>query len=498
MLIKPVDDKSRRIAFLLNLYDSPMLNAEQKKWLDDELWSSRRKFLAVETSASHIDACFGESKDFAVLHDLRLRLRDGAVRIDHLLLARNCAFVIETRNFEGNISIDARGDFTIQYGDGTTRSIAAPLRRGQRLGALLQEFFDAMDIKVRGAALPVYYLAMFPDDTVIRRSPELEFDTSNVINSHALKSWVEDMCSRHTASKLKSLWSREKDSLGEWGEKIVSHHHPDNPFYLPKSIRPPKRRKTADGVEVEVAATDLSPLEELQAQEPVPQPTEPAPLTGGGDTLLPPADTTQPAQAADDATPPEQATAPTDESSPEEAAQPPASATEDSPAQEATEQSPADAAREEAASSEAGNGADVPPAEQDNAPPEFSAPDAEAPTMFLERDDAEAPTMFLERDDAEAPTMFLEREAEVPTEYLETRAEEAPTEFLVRETPAAPAPEPAAAPAAPAGVSVCALCGRPLMRGMVKFCQEHPKRFGGKLYCFTHQDNFPPVPEEDA
>ncbi|MBQ9578309.1 MAG: hypothetical protein IJR28_02125, partial [Ottowia sp.] len=60
------------------------------------------------------------------------------------------------------------------------------------------------------------------------------------------------------------------------------------------------------------------------------------------------------------------------------------------------------------------------------------------------------------------------------------------------------APQPAAAPAAPAGVSVCALCGRPLMRGMVKFCQEHPKRFGGQLYCFTHQDNFPPVPEDDA
>ena len=130
MLIKPVDDKSRRIAFLLNLYDSPMLNAEQRKWLDDELWSSRRKFLAVETSASHIDACFGESNDFAVLHDLRLRLRDGAARIDHLLLARNCAFVIETRNFEGNVTIDAHGDFTIQYSDGVSNTISAPLKRG--------------------------------------------------------------------------------------------------------------------------------------------------------------------------------------------------------------------------------------------------------------------------------------------------------------------------------------------------------------------------------
>ena len=64
--------------------------------------------------------------------------------------------------------------------------------------------------------------------------------------------------------------------------------------------------------------------------------------------------------------------------------------------------------------------------------------------------------------------------------------------------PSAPAAAAPAAPAAPAGVSVCALCGRPLMRGMVKFCQEHPKRFGGQLYCFTHQDNFPPVPEDDA
>ena len=434
MLIKSVDDKSRRIAFLLNLYDSPMLSAEQRKWLDDTLWSIRRNFLAEENSASFIDACFAESKDFAVLHDLRLHLRDGASRIDHLLLTRTRAFVIETRHFEGNIVIDERGDFTIEYPDSAPKTIEAPLKRGERLETMLQEFFGAMDIKVHGTPLPVHHLVMCPNNSTIRHPAVSDFDATNIVKQRALKSWVANMCSRHATGKLKSLWSREKDSLHEWGEKIVSHHHPDNPFYLPKFIRLKSSRRAQDGAGADLIAplpddmqqrtfNPTMPPEEANSLPPVPERLDSASLAP---TELPSGSAAENSKRADSNT------------------------------------------------------------------------QAETISEFLENhtDFSEAPTEYLGIHPIDP--------SEAPTEYLETHAEtEAPpTELLARSTdsqepPAPPPPSPYAVPV-PKDISTCAQCGRPLMRGMVKFCQEHPKRFGGQLYCFTHQNNFPPVPEEDA
>ena len=471
MLIKPIDDKSRRLTFLLNLYDSPMLNEEQKQWLDNELWVLRRNFFGEETSANFVDSCFAESEDYAVLHDLRLHLRDGAVRIDHLLLARGCAFVIETRHFDGNITIDERGNFTIEYSDGAPKTINAPLKRGQRIERNLREFFDAMDIKVRGEPLDVNHLVMFPNESAVHLPLDSKLDTSNIVKAGALKVWVEEMVSSlPSGGMLKGFSfgraSREKAPLREWGEKIASHHHPDNPFYLPKFIRLKSSQRIQAAADA--AAADALPADVLQQQ-----------------TFNP-------------TLPPEEA-----------ASLPPIAAQADAAPPQPGAEAPAE-----------------PLIDFSDAPTEYlvsraTDPD-EAPAEHLEShavDLGEAPTEYLEShaiDLGEAPTEYLESHAvdlgEAPTEYLESRAgsDDAPTEFLAREVPApqpepAPEPEPAPQPAAPAaaiampaGLSTCAQCGRPLMRGMVKFCLEHPKRFGGQLYCFTHQNNFPPVPEEEA
>ena len=449
MLIKPVDDKSRRLAFLLNLYDSPMLNEEQKKWLDEELWRVRRSFLGEETSASFIDSCFAESGDYAVLHDLRLRLRDGATRLDHVLLARNCAFIVETRDFEGDITIDANGDFTIDFADGKSQHATAPMQRGQRHANQLQEFLEVQGIKVRGAALPVYHLALLPDESTIRRPPAEAFDTSNVIKAKAFKAWVEEVCSRHAAGKLKSLWSREKDSLREWAEKIASHHHMDNPFFLPKFLRPKKTTTEAP-----------------QAAADTPQPEEMPPTSPQSDML--PFDTAPAAAALGDVLAPAVDAA------------------------EATTDFFVDAQHHDGA----------------EAATEFFKPERaagpEATTEFpVHHDYDHAPTEFLESGHTTAPeatTEFLERHEDdhAPTQFLAHHdGDHAPTEFLEL-PPGWDSPGEATAAAAAPLADTCAICGRPLMPGMVKFCLAHPRRFGGKLYCFTHQDDFPPVPEEGA
>ncbi len=447
MLIKPVDDRSKRLKFLLNLQDSPLLDAEQRKWLDDELWTIRRNFMGEETSANYIDECFGESEEYAVLHDVRLRTNGTSIHIDHLVLARECAFLIETRAFSGNIVIDENGDFTIDFSNGATESISAPMKRGQRHEKLLQDFFEAQGIKTRNGPLPAHHVALLPDESRIRRPPAAKLDTSNVIHARSLITWVQEKCARHEAGLLSALSlglrrSPGREALREWGEKIAAEHHQENPFFLPKFMRLKSR-----GVPRRAHAVPSAPVPLQATPEPTPSPAP------------------QHSPAAEAAIP----------YTDEEQAVPTLSPAHSDSFEEA-----------EAHTEFLGTHPD----EMEEAHTEFlgTHPDEmeEAHTEFL---DHEA------HDEEVATEALMYHEDEESTESLEHSDDEAETEFLGHLPESVESQQEGVQP--PAGgdeVDVCATCGRPLAAGMAQFCREHSERFGGKLYCFMHQDDFPSQP----
>jgi len=74
MIIKQADDKSKRLAMLAELKKSPLLDARQKDWLDDELMRLRRGIEGEREAAFYIDSYLKDNTNRAVIHDLRLSM----------------------------------------------------------------------------------------------------------------------------------------------------------------------------------------------------------------------------------------------------------------------------------------------------------------------------------------------------------------------------------------------------------------------------------------
>ncbi|MDB5964120.1 MAG: hypothetical protein JWQ72_620 [Polaromonas sp.] len=71
MLIKSADDKSRRLALLQDLQQSPVLDARQKDWLRIELRNMSAGIKGEREAALHIDGHYKDGQNNVLLHDLR-------------------------------------------------------------------------------------------------------------------------------------------------------------------------------------------------------------------------------------------------------------------------------------------------------------------------------------------------------------------------------------------------------------------------------------------
>ena len=114
MLLKSADDKSRRLALLEDLQRSPVLDFTQKKWLKEELMRQKKGIQGERESASYLNSHFKDGVNHVVMHDLRFAFDGEVAQIDHLIINRAFGiYLIETKNYAGNLVINDHGEFTV-------------------------------------------------------------------------------------------------------------------------------------------------------------------------------------------------------------------------------------------------------------------------------------------------------------------------------------------------------------------------------------------------
>ena len=190
MIIKKADDKTRRLNLLEDLQKSPLLNASQKNWLTEELRNTRRGIQGEKDAAYYIDSDYADDKDRAVLHDLRISIDGETAQIDHVLIGRVFVFLVETKNFNGNVTINEHGEFSVKYPNGKQIGIPSPLEQSRRHERIFLKLLDRLDIHaVGGAPLKVAHIVLFSPKSIIKRPDAKKFDTSNIIKADALRTW---------------------------------------------------------------------------------------------------------------------------------------------------------------------------------------------------------------------------------------------------------------------------------------------------------------------
>lgn len=244
MPLKSADDKSKRLHLLEELQRSPVLDFQQKKWLREELVRQRKGIQGEKDSAFYLDQYFKNGENHVVVHDLRIKVDGDVAQIDHLIINRGIGiYLIETKNYVGNLVINEHGEFTVEYDD-MRFGIPSPIEQSRRHERILQRLLEQLDIHPRsGGAMNFYHVVMVHPKATIVRPSSTSFDTSNVIKADQFPSWhaqfVDKIFGIGTALKL-AVNLRSVDTITEWGEKLVRQHRPANLLELPDFMQPKK------------------------------------------------------------------------------------------------------------------------------------------------------------------------------------------------------------------------------------------------------------------
>ena len=138
-------------------------------------------------SAYFVDFYFGKSKNWAVIHDLRIEHNGQVAQIDHLVMNRFMDFyVLETKNFHYGLKITPEGEFLVFNGR-KDFGIESPIEQNERHIFLLSKAIDHHNIMPTRLGVVIQprfvsYVLVSPTSMIIRPSRS-KLDTSHVIQS---------------------------------------------------------------------------------------------------------------------------------------------------------------------------------------------------------------------------------------------------------------------------------------------------------------------------
>jgi hypothetical protein len=194
MIIKRMDSKQEEIAELTALLKG-RLTSYQRFLIERELKTIRSGVSGEKDSAYYIDFYFKNSRNWAVIHDLRLEHNGQVAQIDHLLINRLFdIYVLESKNYSYKLKISPEGEFQAYYGKEYI-GIPSPIEQNKRHIHLLNLFLKHHDILPKRIGISIKprfkSLILVSPKCIISRPPEKKFDTSSVIKADTLRTKID-------------------------------------------------------------------------------------------------------------------------------------------------------------------------------------------------------------------------------------------------------------------------------------------------------------------
>jgi len=229
MIIKNRDPKDKDIAEL----DALLKQAEApgKRFLiERELRAMKAGIAGEEDCAYYINFYFGKSDNWCVIHDLRIEHQGRVAQIDHLLINRLFEiYVIESKNFSYEVTINDSGEFTLKNGSHSF-GIPSPIEQNKRHIFLLEKFIADRGLAPGRLGIPIVpryrSLILMSPKSVITRPDRKKFDTDMVIKADTLRTKIDEFVDR--MSPLQDLAAIGKLSkittVAEFAEYLQSHH----------------------------------------------------------------------------------------------------------------------------------------------------------------------------------------------------------------------------------------------------------------------------------
>ena len=185
MIVKEKEYPADAIRQLEEIIGLPHVPDRVKARAKKELWALKRGWQGERDAAYFINFYFGDSRNWAIIHDLRIEYGGFTAQIDHLMIGRTLEiYVLESKNFSQGIKITEKGEFLVWYHNRYI-PIESPIEQNRRHVLLLKKLLTGEGLlpKRLGVTLqPTFrpYVLISPKARVIR-PPHKKFDTSEVI-----------------------------------------------------------------------------------------------------------------------------------------------------------------------------------------------------------------------------------------------------------------------------------------------------------------------------
>lgn len=280
MIIKPADDHSDELARLEQWSNST--DSTLAKFAEIELRIRKAGVKGEAESAYLIDFNFSKTRNWVVIHDLRLEYKGRTAQIDHLLIGRSLeCYVLESKHFHAGVRITDDGEF-LRWNDfkRNFEGMPSPLEQNERHIAVLRDVMEALPMPVRlGFRLNPGFQSLVLISPSARVDRPNTFDTSAVIKADQLKTRImgdiDNESTLTTMRKAAKLVSSE--TLQEVAELLVDQHRPVKwplPTVLEKAVEAayvpptPASAQTTPRVAETTVSTASSPAHEHAGDAP--------------------------------------------------------------------------------------------------------------------------------------------------------------------------------------------------------------------------------------
>ena len=233
MKIKDANGAVDDITSLEALLAHPGITTRTRAEIEREILTRRAGEKGEREAAYEIDFYHGPSRNWAVIHDLRIEHEGLVAQIDHVLIGRFLdVWVCETKHFSQGVSINEHGEFT-RFFDGKPVAIPSPLEQNRKHLLLLNRILESdkislptrLGIKLRPRLHSVILVSK--NARITRPKADLE-GLESIVKSDQLRTLIERSIDEE--SLLSSLMTVGKmlssEALEDFARQVARLHRP--------------------------------------------------------------------------------------------------------------------------------------------------------------------------------------------------------------------------------------------------------------------------------
>jgi hypothetical protein len=262
MLIKSADSRNGDLETLQALLLRPDVAGDKKREIEREIRTLQSGLKGERDAAYEIDFHYGPSKNWAIIHDLRIEHAGRVAQIDHLLINRVLEiYVCESKRFSEGIAINDHGECSAFY-NGKPVGMPSPFEQNRKHIAVLNALCDdgVVELPKRlGLTMKPQFksLVLVSKNARISRPKGKVEGVNDILKVDQIKTRIDRDIDTETSvlSIAKVIGS---DTLEEFAKKLSAQHKPASfdwharfglPKYPPPAYPPAQPEAHPEGSE---------------------------------------------------------------------------------------------------------------------------------------------------------------------------------------------------------------------------------------------------------